>query len=49
MKEFGDALRRGAPLSEFQPLSFRLMAACRSSLDRSWGIRAWTTPDEAAE
>jgi len=30
-------------------LSLNLAAACRTSLARSWGIRAWASPDEAGE
>jgi hypothetical protein len=30
-------------------LCLNLAAACRNSLALSWGIRAWTNPDEAAE
>lgn len=48
MVELGKALARGAPQSDLQQLSLRLAHACRTSLDRSWGIHAWTTPDEAA-
>jgi hypothetical protein len=31
-----------------QNLSLELVEACRRSLDSSWGIHAWTTPDFAA-
>jgi hypothetical protein len=30
-------------------LSLKLAAACRNSLARSWGIRAWASPDEATQ
>jgi hypothetical protein len=48
MVDFGKALVREAPLPELQKLSLRLAHACRISLDRSWGIHAWTSPDKAA-
>ena len=34
---------------ELQPLALNLTKAIRKSLDRSWGIRAWTKPDNAAD
>lgn len=49
MVELGKALGRGASQSELQQLSLRLAHSCRASLDRSWGIHAWTSPDEAAK
>jgi hypothetical protein len=42
------ALGANAPPADLQQLSLRLAHACRRSLDRSWGIHAWTSPDEAA-
>ncbi|MBI1735352.1 MAG: hypothetical protein HYR51_09275 [Candidatus Rokubacteria bacterium] len=48
MVALGDALQRNSPPPELQQLSLRLARACRISLDRSWGIHAWTSPDEAA-
>jgi hypothetical protein len=49
MVAFGDALGRSAPQAALQQLSLRLARVCRISLDRSWGIHAWTSPDEAAK
>lgn len=48
MVAFGEALNRQASPSELQSLSLQLAHACRLSLDRSWGIHAWTSPDKAA-
>lgn len=48
MVAFGDALTREASPPELQDLSLKLAHACRLSLDRSWGIHAWTSPDKAA-
>jgi len=48
MKRMGDALRVNAPASELEQASLAVARACRESLDRSWGIRAWSSPDEAA-
>lgn len=48
MVAFGKGLKGEAPLSELQDLSLQLAHACRRSLDRSWGINAWTAPDKAA-
>lgn len=33
---------------KLQQLSLRLAHACRHSLDKSWGIKAWSDPDRAA-
>jgi hypothetical protein len=30
-------------------LSLNLATACRNSLARSWGTRAWSSPDEASQ
>jgi hypothetical protein len=49
MKALGDALSANASASDLQQLSLRLAHACRRSLDASWGIHAWTSPDEAAK
>lgn len=49
MVSLGNAVGRGALPSELQQLSLRLARACRASLDRSWGIHAWTAPDEATK
>jgi hypothetical protein len=43
MKALGDALSDSADRGTLAPLSLRLAHACRASLDRSWGIRAWTS------
>jgi hypothetical protein len=34
---------------ELQQLSLKLAGACRASLDLSYGIKAWTSPDLAAQ
>ena len=48
MKRMGDALRSNASTQELEQASLAVAHACRESLDRSWGIRAWSSPDEAA-
>ena len=48
MKRMGDALKDEAPAEELGQASLAVARACRDSLDRSWGIRAWSAPDEAA-
>lgn len=48
MKRMGDALVANAPARDLQQASLAVARACRESLDRSWGIRAWSSPDEAA-
>ena len=48
MKRMGDALRAKASTPELEQASLAVAHACRESLDRSWGIRAWSSPDEAA-
>lgn len=48
MKRMGDALKDGASAEVLQRRSLDIAHACRQSLDRSWGINAWATPDEAA-
>jgi hypothetical protein len=48
MVKVKEALNRGAQRQELQSLSLNFAQACRVSLDRSWGIHAWTTPDRAA-
>jgi hypothetical protein len=48
MKRMGDALRANASTQELEQASLAVAHACRESLDRSWGIRAWSSPDEAA-
>ena len=48
MVAFGGALKSQAALPELESLSLQLARACRRSLDKSWGIHAWTAPDDAA-
>lgn len=48
MKRMGDALRDKSSAQELQVASLDVAHACRESLDKSWGIRAWSAPDEAA-
>jgi hypothetical protein len=48
MKRMGDALRRKASTEDIEQASLAVAHACRESLDKSWGIRAWTSPDNAA-
>ena len=48
MKRMGNALRGNASTQELEQASLAVAHACRESLDRSWGIRAWSSPDEAA-
>lgn len=45
---FGEALDRGEKKEELSKLSLALSEACRSSLDKSWGINAWSNPDLAS-
>ena len=47
MKRMGDALRANASTQELEQASLAVAHACRESLDRSWGIKAWSSPDEA--
>jgi hypothetical protein len=48
MKRMGDALLRNASTQELEQASLAIAHACRESLDKSWGIKAWSSPDEAA-
>ena len=48
MIELGKGLKNNLSQSDLQQLSLHLVHACRQSLDRSWGIHAWTSPDEAS-
>ena len=48
MKRMGIALKGNAPTAELEQTSLAVAHACRESLDKSWGIRAWSSPDEAA-
>ena len=43
MKAIGDALNSHEDKKQMEQLSLKLAHACRASLDRSWGIKAWTT------
>jgi SNF2 family DNA or RNA helicase len=47
MVAMGRAITTGANRDELQQASLSLAHACRQSLDKSWGIHAWTNPDEA--
>jgi hypothetical protein len=49
MVEFGKVLKTTQDRQELQRLALALAGACRGSLDRSWGIHAWTAPDKAAD
>ncbi len=48
MKNMGDLLRGKAAKEELARASLKLAHAVRNSLDSSWGIQAWSSPDEAA-
>jgi hypothetical protein len=48
MVAMGRSIEGSAEHDERKQLSLQLAHACRKSLDRSWGIHAWSTPDEAA-
>ena len=48
MMEMGRALNDGASESRLQSASLAIAHACRASLDKSWGINAWASPDSAA-
>ena len=43
-----DAIKSDEPNEVLQQSTLALARACRRSLDRSWGINAWTAPDEAS-
>jgi hypothetical protein len=47
MVAMGRAITNGANRNETRQASLSLAHACRQSLDKSWGIHAWTNPDEA--
>lgn len=47
MVAMGRAITTGANRDALQQASLSLAHACRQSLDKSWGIHAWTNPDEA--
>ncbi len=42
IKALGDGLGTSAVKEQLEQLSLSLAHACRISLDRSWGIKAWT-------
>lgn len=48
MVQYGNALENPADRATLRQRSLDLAKACRRSLDRSWGINAWTYPDRAA-
>lgn len=48
MKELGKAIKKGAPRKDLEQLSLHLAHACRISLDKSWGINAWTNDSNVA-
>jgi hypothetical protein len=41
------AIKNATDRNALQVASLNLAHACRQSLDKSWGIRAWTHPDDA--
>lgn len=49
MVELGKALKTGKKQVDLQQLSLTLARACRNSLDKSWGINAWSNPDKASD
>jgi hypothetical protein len=49
MVAMGDALKDpAATANQLQIAAIRVAHACRGSLDRSWGIHAWSSPDDAS-
>jgi hypothetical protein len=48
LKRTGDALRANASPGELQFAAPAVAHAGRESLHKSWGIGAWSAPDEAA-
>lgn len=48
MVQMKNELRANASAEKLEQASLAVARACRYSLDRSWGIRAWSSPDEAA-
>jgi hypothetical protein len=48
MVQYGTALDNPTDRATLRQRSLDLATACRRSLDRSWGINAWTNPDHAA-
>lgn len=48
MVQYGNALDNPSDRATLRQRSLDLAKACRLSLDRSWGINAWSDPDGAA-
>lgn len=48
MENLGKTLEAESKREEVQGRSLDLARACRFSLDKSWGIHAWATPDQAS-
>ncbi|WP_150746919.1 hypothetical protein [Pseudomonas fluorescens] len=48
MFDFRIALEARSSQERLQILSLALARACGKSLDKSWGINAWSSPDEAS-
>ncbi|VVP90102.1 hypothetical protein PS918_03149 [Pseudomonas fluorescens] len=48
MKKMGDAIKDKCPKHYLEQKSLELAHAMRASLDRSWGINAWASPDTAS-
>lgn len=48
MVQYGNALDNPSDRATLRQRSLDLAKACRLSLDRSWGINAWSDPDRAA-
>ena len=48
MVVLGKALKDYKKQVELQQLKLTLARACRNSLDKSWGINAWSNPDKAS-
>ncbi len=49
MVAVGNALSQNAEPGTLKKRSLELARACRNSLDRSWGINAWASPDQASQ
>lgn len=48
MIKMGQGIIDAADPGALKDLALKLAHACRVSLDRSWGVGAWTNPDSAA-
>ena len=49
MVAMGDTLKNpAATADQLQIAAIRVAHACRESLDKSWGVHAWSTPDVAS-